>query len=105
MVKQLKNLNEFHETLKAAGCTLVVIDFTATWCGPCKFISPVFEKLSEELSNVIFCKVDVDDASDVSEHCKIQSMPTFVFYKNNNKIEQFSGANADKLKETIKRLS
>ena len=45
---------------------LIVIDFTATWCGPCKMIAPIFKQLSQEFSGVIFVKVDVDEAPDVA---------------------------------------
>ncbi|KAK1175786.1 thioredoxin-like [Acipenser oxyrinchus oxyrinchus] len=92
---------EFEEALKDAGSMLVIVDFTATWCGPCKMISPVFEKLAEEHKDVVFLKVDVDDAQDVAEMCKVNSMPTFQFFKNGQKVDDFSGANKDKLLEML----
>uniref|UniRef100_A0A8C6UAS8 Thioredoxin n=1 Tax=Neogobius melanostomus TaxID=47308 RepID=A0A8C6UAS8_9GOBI len=90
--------------LKAAGSKLVVVDFTASWCGPCKMIAPVFEKMADENKDVVFLKVDVDEASDVSEKCGISSMPTFQFYKNGEKLEQFSGASEEKLRATVAKL-
>ncbi|XP_035798658.1 thioredoxin-like [Amphiprion ocellaris] len=103
MVHKVKNLAEFQSILKEAGGKLVVVDFTATWCGPCKQIGPEFEKLSQlpENSNVIFLKVDVDEAEDVSSHCGIKSMPTFHFYKNGAKLHTFSGANPAALAENL----
>uniref|UniRef100_A0A8C6U9P3 Thioredoxin domain-containing protein n=1 Tax=Neogobius melanostomus TaxID=47308 RepID=A0A8C6U9P3_9GOBI len=89
--------------LKAAGSKLVVVDFTASWCGPCKMIAPVFEVRNEN-KDVVFLKVDVDEASDVSEKCGISSMPTFQFYKNGEKLEQFSGASEEKLRATVAKL-
>uniref|UniRef100_A0A3Q3WHG1 Thioredoxin n=1 Tax=Mola mola TaxID=94237 RepID=A0A3Q3WHG1_MOLML len=95
--------DDFNQILKDAGDKLVVVDFTASWCGPCKQISPIFDQLSTmaENSNVVFVKVDVDDASEVSEHCNIDCMPTFQFYKNGKKVDEFSGAKTETLKEKL----
>ena len=81
---------------------LVVVDFTATWCGPCKSITPYFHQLNEEYKNVLFLKVDVDDNEETTQECDISSMPTFQFYKEQNKVGQFSGADKDKLLNLIK---
>nr|XP_046237499.1 thioredoxin [Scatophagus argus] len=106
MVHQVEDLDEFKKILKESGDKLVVVDFTATWCGPCKQIGPFFEELSRhsENKNVIFLKVDVDEAQDVSEHCKISCMPTFHFYRNGEKVGEFSGANKDTLREKLGAL-
>ncbi|XP_044039527.1 thioredoxin [Siniperca chuatsi] len=104
MVREVHNLEEFKAILKEAGDKLVVVDFTATWCGPCKQIGPEFEKESAnpENKNVIFLKVDVDEADDVSSSCNINCMPTFQFYKNGEKVFEFSGANKATLIEQLK---
>mmetsp|Transcript_14070 Transcript_14070/g.37858 ORF Transcript_14070/g.37858 Transcript_14070/m.37858 type:complete len:106 (-) Transcript_14070:471-788(-) len=104
MVKQLATKAEFDAELAAAGGTLVVVDFTATWCGPCKMISPVLEQMAKEHSDIIVVKVDVDENSETAEACGITAMPTFQFFKNGSKISEFKGANGDKLKDTIKSL-
>ncbi|NP_001279960.1 Thioredoxin-like [Callorhinchus milii] len=96
--KHLETLNEFNCALKEAGDKLVVIDFHASWCGPCKAIAPFYQELSEQYTNVIFCKVDVDDAEEITETCVITSMPTFLFFKNEVKVSQLTGANNEKLK-------
>lgn len=102
MVKEIKDLAEFNSLLQSTP-GLIVIDFTASWCGPCRMISPIFQAMSEEPSNasVTFVKVDVDAAEDVSAHCKIQAMPTFHFYKGGVKVGEMMGADQNKLKSMV----
>ncbi|XP_029932595.1 thioredoxin b [Myripristis murdjan] len=106
MVVEIEDLESFLATVKDAGDKLVVVDFTATWCGPCKQIAPLYKELSEkpENKNVIFLKVDVDEAQDVATHCNIKCMPTFHFYKNGVKVGEFSGANFTTLVEKVDAL-
>ncbi|TEA36695.1 hypothetical protein DBR06_SOUSAS310103, partial [Sousa chinensis] len=75
----------FQEALNSAGEKLVVVDFSATWCGPCKMIKPFFHSLSEKYSNVVFLEVDVDDCQDVASECEVKCMPTFQFFKKGQK--------------------
>ena len=82
---------------------LIIIYFTAKWCGPCRAISPYYSELSGEFSNCVFLKCDVDDCQDVSDACNISSMPTFIFIKNMTKIETFSGVDKIKLRITIEK--
>ncbi|XP_062985260.1 thioredoxin-like [Elgaria multicarinata webbii] len=104
MVLIVGTLEEFSTHLKTADQKLIVVDFSATWCGPCKVIKPFFHSLQEKYPNVIFLEVDVDDAQEVATYCDVKCMPTFQFYKNNEKVHEFSGANKEKLEETIKNL-
>lgn len=80
---------------------LVVVDFTATWCGPCKTIIPYYHELNSKYNNVLFLKIDVDDNEETTQECDISSMPTFQFYKNQELITQFSGADKKKLLNLI----
>ncbi|KAH3669393.1 hypothetical protein OGAPHI_001514 [Ogataea philodendri] len=77
------------------------VDFYATWCGPCKAISPVVEKLSETHKDVKFFKVDVDDAQDIAAEYAISAMPTFMTFKDGRKNFQFVGASPPALKQMI----
>uniref|UniRef100_A0A8C7IEZ1 Thioredoxin domain-containing protein n=1 Tax=Oncorhynchus kisutch TaxID=8019 RepID=A0A8C7IEZ1_ONCKI len=92
----------FDKALEEAGDKLVVVDFTATWCGPCQSIAPFFKGLSENYQSVVFLKVDVDDAPDVASFCDIKCMPTFHFYKDQKKV---GGESAGSLKETVPNLN
>ncbi|XP_067839669.1 thioredoxin-like isoform X2 [Heptranchias perlo] len=86
-IQNIENWEDFQAKLKEAGDKLVVVDFFAVWCGPCKMIKPKFAEFAEQYTNVIFCQVDVDEAEDVAQNCGVNSMPTFQFYKNGNKEE------------------
>ncbi|KAJ3322254.1 hypothetical protein HDU76_013927, partial [Blyttiomyces sp. JEL0837] len=79
--------------------------FYATWCGPCKVISPKFAELSEKYPNIVFLKIDVDDLSEVAESVGIRAMPTFQFYKDGQKIGEIVGADPRKLEEELKKHS
>ena len=76
-VKMVGTKAEFDQVLANAGDKLVAVDFTATWCPPCRRIGPIFEKMSEENGDVVFIKVDVDDNSETSEACEISSCLPF----------------------------
>nr|CAI5819027.1 unnamed protein product [Callosobruchus analis] len=103
MVTHIKDKADLETKLTDAGDQLVVVDFFATWCGPCKMISPKLEELAKEYSNVIILKVDVDECEDIAMEYNISSMPTFVFIKNKSVVTTFSGANYDKLKQTVEQ--
>jgi thioredoxin 1 len=100
-MKYLKTMEDYNAMLEESKDKLIAIDFTATWCGPCQFIGPIFEALSKEYPDVSFDKVDVDDASDIAEACGISAMPTFQFFKGGKKIDDFCGASKEKLVEKL----
>jgi len=101
LVHVVKDMDDFRTQLKDAANKLVVVDFYATWCGPCKMIAPKLEDMAQQFTDVIFLKVDVDDNEEVASQYDISCMPTFIFIKNFEKVSEFSGANADKVKELI----
>ena len=92
-----------HTAIDSSLQPLVVIDFTATWCGPCKMISPVYEKMAEEFPAVVFTKIDVDANAEAAETCGIQAMPTFQFYKGGQKVGEMKGANEASLRVSFVR--
>jgi len=85
---------------------LIICYFTATWCGPCKKISPVVTNIGENNDHLRVIKIDVDEFEEISGFCQIDCMPTFKFYKNNNiePVHSFSGADTEELINTIKLL-
>lgn len=100
-MRVLETKEDFDSFLKDAGSKLVVIDFYADWCGPCKIIAPKVLKMADEFTDVCFAKVNVDENSDTAEAEDITAMPTFKLYKNGNKIDELTGANEAKLREKI----
>ena len=62
--------------------TLVVIDFWASWCGPCKMLAPIFEKVAGDMTDVKFCKVNVDEEPELARKFMISSIPTVICVKN-----------------------
>lgn len=83
-----------------------VVDFYATWCGPCKHIAPVFEELKEQYKGKAnFVSIDVDQQSYEARRFGVEAMPTFVFLDTEgNEIDRIVGADADALREYTKQL-
>ncbi|KAL7720254.1 Thioredoxin-1 [Entamoeba marina] len=77
--------------------SVVIVDFFATWCGPCKMIAPYFEELASQHPTIKFVKVDVDQGQGIAQKYSVRSMPTFILFKNGNEVDRFSGANRQKL--------
>lgn len=84
----------------------VVVDFFATWCGPCKAVAPVVGKLSETYTNVRFIQVDVDKVRSVAQELEVRAMPTFVLYKDGQLQEKrVVGGNMKELEAAIKEIT
>merc|ERR1711890_78345 len=94
------------EYLAAKGNKKIVIDFTASWCGPCKRIAPAYQKLAETFSDILFYKCDVDDNAETAEIENIQAMPTFKFYPDGVPDETMTlqGADESALKQKCEKL-
>ncbi|AOA64704.1 Cytoplasmic thioredoxin isoenzyme 1 [Komagataella phaffii CBS 7435] len=101
MVQEINSAEEFD---KAIASGVVLVDFFATWCGPCKMIAPVLDKFSKEYEQVTFYKVDVDKLSEVAARFEISAMPTFLFFQNGEVVSKVTGANAAAIKQTITKL-
>ncbi|KAG2226564.1 hypothetical protein INT45_005050 [Circinella minor] len=102
LFQEPKSLDKFKELI--SGDKLVVVDFHATWCGPCKLIAPKFKKFAEEYTDAIYAKIDVDEVPDVAAEYSVRAMPTFMFFKKGEKVGEVVGANAVNVENKIKEL-
>ncbi|EOY00224.1 hypothetical protein QUC31_014359 [Theobroma cacao] len=82
---------------------LLVIDCTATWCGPCKRMEPAIEEFATIYADVQFIKIDVDLLADVAGELKVDSMPTFVLVKKGKEVDRLVGARKDELQRMIEK--
>ncbi|KAB8228970.1 hypothetical protein ETB97_001967 [Aspergillus alliaceus] len=83
----------------------VVVDFFATWCGPCKAVAPVVGKFSETFTDVRFLQVDVDKNPQIAKELNVRAMPTFVLFKDGKPAGQpIVGGNMQALEKGIKEL-
>lgn len=82
---------------------LMVIDFYATWCPPCRAASPVYGKMSIDYDDVLFLKVDVDAVSVLMREMGVRAMPTFQIYKDRQQLDQVVGFQESKLRRVIEK--
>ncbi len=71
---------------------VVLVDFYADWCGPCKMTGPIVDQLSTEMKNIKFVKINVDENPDLASTYSVFSIPTFLMVKNGKVVSQFAGA-------------
>ena len=88
---------------KTNGSKVTVIDFYATWCGPCKVIAPKMVEYSEKYPDVSFYKIDVDETPDVAAKMGIRAMPTSLYFKNGEKVDEVLGAAPPAIEGAVKK--
>ena len=90
MAKVATNTN-FDELLEDG--KLVIVDFWAVWCGPCRMLSPLLDEVEEEMADKItVVKVNVDDADEIAMRYRIMNIPTLLFFKNGQLVDKSVGA-------------
>ena len=100
-VKVVEGRQEFQDALnKAKG--LVVLDCSATWCAPCKQMVPIFEQMAIDNPQITFLTTDIDVSRDLASDLAIASVPSFIIYKDSQKMELVKGADPKKLWMSIK---
>lgn len=101
MINYLTNDKSFEDTIKETG--ICVVDFFATWCGPCRMLSPVLEEIAKENIDVI--KVDIDKFEDLTRKFGIMSVPTIQIYKDKKLEKQITGyLNKEELMKIINEI-
>ena len=101
-VLEINNYDLFNTKLNENSMTVVV--FSAGFCKPCKEIYPFIQEQAEKNTNITFIKVDIEAGYEISEKYDIQTIPHFKFFKNNDEIVTFSGANRTSITDAINKL-
>ncbi|MBR3882049.1 MAG: thioredoxin [Clostridia bacterium] len=84
---------------------LTVVDFFATWCGPCQMLAPVLEKLSKEQNDLNIFKIDIDESVELAIKYQVEVVPTLVIFKNGNPVKTLEGFRTEKeLLEELNKL-
>lgn len=98
------NTSQFRNDVEN-GKGVVVVDFYATWCGPCKMLAPVFESVGEEMSNKArFVKIDIDQSLEIAQQFNISTVPTLVIFKDGKPVDSLVGfVPKDKIKSKIQK--
>ncbi|NDB32879.1 MAG: thioredoxin [Nitrososphaeria archaeon] len=71
---------------------LVLVDFWAEWCGPCKMMHPIFERMAKKYRHIKFARVNVDQSQDISMKFGVQAIPTFIMFKDGKQVDKMMGA-------------
>lgn len=99
LIEQINSESELDALLEKN--SVVIVDFYADWCPPCKAIAPKFEKLATEMSGVKFAKVNIDKLQSIARKYEIRSIPTFIIFKAGKTVRTMVGESIDNIKMAI----
>jgi thioredoxin 1 len=104
-MKTITNDTEFNKEISATD-KLVLVDFFATWCGPCQILGPILEKLSKDFEGkIVFAKADVDNVPLASQKFGVEKIPTVILFKNQKVVSGFVGLIPEnKIKEWLENI-
>lgn len=103
MVKKIESSEEYDSALKNSKS--VFVDFFADWCGPCKMVGPVVDKVSEQYDDVTFLKVNVDDFPDIAQRYGIMSIPTLLGFRDGQLISKIIGFQPEAgIKDAVEKI-
>ena len=100
-VVEITEIDELEKIAKKFPLNLIVMDFSATWCMPCKSIKPFYNELSTQYKDCIFLAIDANDGEELMDFFSVTSLPTFIFMKQGKAFAKLEGADRDKLTEKI----
>ena len=99
---EVKTTNEFNKLVEVGP---VVVDFFATWCGPCHALAPIFEQVAEKNPNITFVKCNIDEAGEVASKHNISAIPCLLFFKDGHVAKSLAGIQSkDKLQEVVETI-
>ena len=103
LIQRIHSLSEFENLIRSS--QRLIIDFEAAWCGPCKKVGPIFDRLATEPghSSFVFARVDVDECEEVAAKLNVSAMPTFIVFVNGQKVDQCLGGSEENLVAILKK--
>ena len=101
MHRQMGAITQISSSMQIPRSGVVVIDFFATWCGPCKTVAPYFEQLAETYKGFAFVKADVDRFDDADDEYEVRVMPSFFVLKDGKVVAKVEGADLNRLMKVL----
>ena len=97
LVKEIRNMAVIELTSETFDAEvlhadrIVIVDFWATWCTPCRMLTPILEEIATERKDIKICKIDVDAAQDIAEKYGVMSLPMLIFFENGEAVDESLG--------------